>query len=139
MTHSEWVIVHDGARPCVSGAMIETGLAEARKTGAAVAAVPVNDTIKRAGRDRVVTKTLERDGLWAAQTPQVFRTNLLVAAHREVSANVNDDATMVERTGVRVRLFMGSFDNIKVTTTDDFRAAESILRARGRGVVGLTT
>ena len=134
---TEWTIVHDGARPCVDGAMIETGLSEVRETGAAVAAVPVKDTIKRAGRDRIVTETLERDGLWAVQTPQVFRTELLVDAHQRISEDVTDDASMVERCGHAVKIFTGSYDNIKVTTREDVRIAESILRAGGRGVPGL--
>ena len=125
-----WVVVHDGARPCVGAGLIETGLLEARKTGAATSAVPVNDTIKRARRDGVVEETLARDGLWAVQTPQMFRTDLLIAAHERVSDDVTDDASMVERCGGRVRVFMGSYDNIKVTTPEDLRMAESILKAR---------
>ena len=135
---TDWIIVHDGARPCVDGAMIETGLREARETGAAVAAVPVKDTIKAVGPGRVVTETLDREGLWLIQTPQVFRTDLLVAAHEEVSEDVTDDASMVERCGHSVKVFMGSYDNVKVTVPEDVGIVEAALRARGRVVSGLT-
>ena len=135
---TDWIIVHDGARPCVDSAMIETGLKEARETGAAVAAVPVKDTIKAVGPGRVVTETLDREGLWLIQTPQVFRTDLLVAAHEEVSEDVTDDASMVERCGHVVKVFMGSYDNIKVTVPEDVGIVEAVLRGRGRVVPGLT-
>ena len=125
-----WVIVHDGARPFIEGGMIARGLAEARSTGAAVAAVPVNDTIKSADTDQIVNQTIPRDGLWAVQTPQVFRRDLLMDAHRQVQDDVTDDAAMVERAGGRVRLFMGSYHNLKITTPDDMLLAEGILRAR---------
>ena len=134
---TEWTIVHDGARPCVDGAMIETGLREARDTGAAVAAVPVKDTIKAVGPGRVVTETLDREGLWLIQTPQVFRTDLLAAAHKEVSEDVTDDASMVERCGHAVKVFMGSYDNAKVTVPEDVSIVEAVLRGRGRVVPGL--
>ena len=104
---------------------------EARQGGAAVAAVPVRDTIKTAGPDLAVTSTLSRDGLWAVQTPQVFSTDLLSRAHRQVSQDVTDDATMVERIGASVRIFMGSYANIKVTSPEDISVAEAILKARG--------
>ena len=135
---TDWIIVHDGARPCVDGAMIETGLSEAQETGAAIAAVPVKDTIKAVGPGRVVTETLDRRGLWLVQTPQVFRSDLLVAAHGEVSEDVTDDASMVERSGHAVKVFMGSYDNIKVTVPEDIGIAEAILRGKGRVVPGLT-
>jgi 2-C-methyl-D-erythritol 4-phosphate cytidylyltransferase len=127
---SDWVIVHDGARPFIDKDTIARGLAEAELTGAAVAAVPVKDTIKSADSELFVTQTLRRDGLWAVQTPQVFRRRLLDEAHRRVLDDVTDDAAMVERTGVRVRIFKGSYHNIKVTTPEDLPIAEAILRAR---------
>ena len=130
LSGSEWIIVHDGARPFVSGEMIATGLAEARSTGAAAAAVPVKDTIKSADERGFVEETLPRDTLWAAQTPQVFRRQLLAEAHSHVSEDATDDAAMVERVGGKVRLFQGSYDNIKVTTPEDLAVAEAILRRR---------
>jgi 2-C-methyl-D-erythritol 4-phosphate cytidylyltransferase len=95
-----------------------------------MAAVPVKDTIKVAGPDGVVLRTVDREGLWAAQTPQVFRTDLLVEAHRRITDDVTDDASMVERMGGEVKLFMGSYDNLKVTAPEDLRLAEALLGAR---------
>jgi len=136
----EWVLVHDGARPLVSAEAIERGLAAARETGAAVPAVPVADTVKLAAPDGTVERTLDRSRLWAAQTPQVFRYDLLLRAHREVStdpsaalrAGLTDDAAMLEALGLPVKLFVGSATNIKVTTPDDLRLAEAILRSENR-------
>ena len=130
---TQWIIVHDGARPFLDEGLIATGLAEAEHTGAALAAVPVKDTIKCAGADLLVTDTLQRDGLWAAQTPQVFRRDLLAEAHRRVSEDVSDDASMIERIGGKVRIFPGSPSNIKVTTPEDLLIAEVIVRARESG------
>jgi len=125
----EWVLVHDGARPLVSAELIERGLAAARETGAAVPAVPLADTVKLAAADGTVERTLDRSHLWAAQTPQVFRYDLLLRAHREVTAEVTDDAAMLEALGLPVKLFEGSAANIKVTTPEDLRLAEALLAA----------
>ena len=78
----------------------------------------------------IVTQTIPRDSLWAVQTPQVFETELLSNAHRSVSDYVTDDSTMVERIGRPVKIFMGSYDNIKVTTPEDIPIAETILLTR---------
>ena len=136
---SQWTIVHDGARPLVDLEMLDKGLSAAKETGAAVAAVPVKDTIKSARPDLSVAETISREGLWVAQTPQVFRTELLVRAHRRVLEDVTDDATMVERLGGVVRLFMGSYANIKVTTPEDLEVAEAILKSQGREGDGRVT
>ena len=126
----DWVIVHDGARPFASSEMIIRGIEEAEHTGAAVAAVPVKDTIKVIGDDNIVVDTPDRNRLWASQTPQIFRRELLARAHESVSEDVTDDAAMVERIGGKVRLFMGSYENIKVTTAEDVAIAEAILASR---------
>ena len=122
-----WIVVHDGARPFVTPDMVSRGLVEAAETGAAVAGVPVSDTIKSVDGNRLVTETLRRDGLWAVQTPQVFRRRLLAEAHRSLAGDFTDDASMVERMGVGVRVFQGMVRNIKVTTPDDLRIAEALL------------
>lgn len=127
----EWVVVHDGARPLVTGDLIESGLQAAADTGAAVAAVPVTDTIKVAGPDLVVRYTPARDSLWAVQTPQVFRYDILKKAYRKVKDEVTDDATVVEQLGHRVVLYRGSYDNIKITNPDDLVLAEVLLQKRG--------
>jgi 2-C-methyl-D-erythritol 4-phosphate cytidylyltransferase len=116
--------IHDGARPLVTAELIQRGLAVARETGAAVAAVPVTDTIKIAGDDGIVRETPPRSNLWAVQTPQVFRYDIISDAYRQVTAEVTDDASLVERLGYRVKLYMGSYDNIKITTPDDLALAQ---------------
>lgn len=123
----DYVVVHDGARPLVTPELIERGLETARATGAAVPAVPLADTVKEADLDGVVLRTLDRSSLWAVQTPQIFRYDLLVRAHYEIKADVTDDAAMVEALGERVRRFEGDRRNLKVTTIEDLRLVESLL------------
>lgn len=130
LTDVEWVVVHDGARPLVDVGIIDRGLDAATETGAAVAAVPVTDTIKRAGPGRIVVDTPPREELWAAQTPQVFRRTVLAGAHERVAEDVTDDAAMVELVGGAVKLFMGSYENIKVSTPEDLAAARVLLESR---------
>jgi 2-C-methyl-D-erythritol 4-phosphate cytidylyltransferase len=120
----EWIIIHDGARPLLTQDLILRGLEAARETGAAAAAVPVTDTIKLAGEDRTVIETPPRRNLWAVQTPQVFRTAIIKEAYRQAQGDVTDDSTLVEQTGGRVKLYMGSYDNIKITTPRDLAIAE---------------
>lgn len=124
---AEWTIVHDGARPCVTGRTFEQGLAEARRTGAAIAGVPVKDTVKIVDADLNVTATPDRSAVWAVHTPQVFSTELLKRAHDTISDDVTDDASMVERLGAGVRVFFGSYANIKVTTAEDLAIAEALI------------
>ena len=126
----EWAIVHDGARPCIDAAMIEAGLRAAKATGAAAPAQPVSDTIKEVDDTGIVVRTLPRDRLRAAQTPQVFSTRLLRRAHEQVRGDVTDDAAMIEMIGGSVRLFPGSSENLKVTTPLDLAIAEAILERR---------
>jgi 2-C-methyl-D-erythritol 4-phosphate cytidylyltransferase len=123
----DWVLVHDGARLLIEPAISE-GLAAARETGAAVPAVPIADTVKMAGADGAIASTVDRSRLWAAQTPQVFRYDLLLRAHREVAADVTDDAAMLEVLGLPVKLYPGSPLNIKVTNPQDLSIAEALLR-----------
>ena len=133
VAETEFIAVHDGARPFVDDSMIERGLATARVTGAAVAGVAVKDTIKACGPNRVVTKTLDRRGLWAIQTPQIFRTGVLSAAYETVTAEVTDDAAMVELGGGLVAVFDGHPENIKITTPDDLLVAR-LIASRRQGV-----
>lgn len=114
-----WVAVHDGARPCITGDVLDRALHAVRHWPAAVAAVPVKDTIKVVGDDDVITATPERSTLWAAQTPQVFDYRLLMRAHRSASMEYTDDAGMVEALGQSVRIFLGGYENLKVTTQED--------------------
>ncbi|MDO8491117.1 MAG: 2-C-methyl-D-erythritol 4-phosphate cytidylyltransferase [Dehalococcoidia bacterium] len=128
----DWVVIHDGARPCLTVDLIERGLEEATKTGAAIAAVPVSDTIKAVLPDARVERTLQREMLWAVQTPQVFRFDVVWTAYRQATVVATDDASLVEMSGVPVRVYMGSRQNIKVTTPEDVILAEAILKNRGR-------
>lgn len=127
----DWVIIHDGARPLVTADLIERGLEAAKATGAAAAAVPATDTIKVVGRDEIVRQTPLRQNLRVVQTPQVFRFDVIQIAHQQDVSNVTDDATLVERLGHRVKLYTGSYDNIKITTPDDLALAEFLLKKRG--------
>lgn len=125
----DWVLVHDGCR-LLAEDVVARGLEAARETGAAVPAVPIFDTVKEAA-DGLVLRTVDRGALWAIQTPQVFHYDLLLRAHREVTAEVTDDAAMLEALGLPVRLFPGARANIKVTTPEDLSLAEAILAAGG--------
>ena len=131
LRHCDWVIIHDGARPLVTVELIEQGLEAARETGAVIAAVPVTDTIKVAGDDRIVRQTPSRQNLWAVQTPQVFRLGIISEAYRQAKEEVTDDASLVEQSGYKVKLYMGSYTNIKVTTPDDLALAEVLWQKQG--------
>ncbi len=130
MGERRWVAVHDGARPCVSGDVLERALDEVRGSGAAIAAVPVKDTIKVVGDDLAISDTPDRATLWAAQTPQAFDYQTLVDAHRAAEVEYTDDAAMVEAVGHRVTIFRGDYNNLKVTTPEDLDMVKLIL---GRG------
>lgn len=122
-----WAVIHDGARPFLTPELIWNGVEAARETGAAVAAVPVKDTIKLADDTGLVTATLERGRLWAIQTPQVFAFDVITQAYQELATEVSDDAAAVERREGKVKLYMGSYRNIKVTTPEDLVLAEVIV------------
>ena len=126
----EWVIIHDAARPCVDQATIYRGLEAATETGAAVAAVPVTDTIKSVDEQGQVVETLHRSTLWSVQTPQVFRRSLLEACIANSDADATDEAMILERMGHTVKVFQGNDGNIKVTTPQDLAIAEAILASR---------
>ncbi len=127
----QWVVIHDGARPCLSQGLIEEGLSEARQSGAAIPALPVTDTIKVVSSDHFVTKTPLRQRLWSVQTPQVFRFDIINEAYRKAQGEATDDATLVENLGYKVKVYPGSYTNIKVTTPEDLILAEAIFRERG--------
>lgn len=126
------VVVHDGARPMVTSGIIEKGIATAKKHGTAVAAVPAKNTIKVADSDDYVSQTLKRDNLWEIQTPQVFRYDIIAQAYKDISGDATDDATLVERNGQKVKLYMAAYDNIKVTTVEDLYLARLIYKTRGK-------
>ena len=129
----QWVVIHDGARPCLTADLIERGLAEARQTGAAIAAVPVKETVKMVDAQGIIENTLDREKVWIAQTPQIFRSDIITEAYRARRGEVTDDAALVEALGYKVKVYMGSYDNIKVTTSEDLALAEIILGGRDEG------
>ena len=117
----EYVMIHDGVRPFASRRLMEETFLAARKTGAAVAAIPATDTVKR-GAGGYVVETLVREELWMIQTPQMFRTKVILEAYREAAAcewKGTDDASFVERAGGKGSLVMGARTNITVTTPED--------------------
>jgi 2-C-methyl-D-erythritol 4-phosphate cytidylyltransferase len=124
----DWVLIHDGARPFLTSSLILSGLDAAQETGSAIAAVPVTDTIKISHKNYLVDSTMGRDSLWSVQTPQIFRFDIISQAYQKTSEDVTDDATLVEKMGYPVKLYMGSYHNIKITTREDLVIAESISR-----------
>lgn len=126
-----WVAIHDGARPCLEPGLIEEGLREARQSGAAIAAVPVKETIKMVEQEGVIQDTPKRETLRAAQTPQIFRSDIIMEAYHRAEGEATDDAALVEALGYKVKTYMGSYDNIKVTTSEELALAEVLLRNRG--------
>lgn len=126
LKYGEWVVIHDGARPLVTIDLIEKGLDAAKETGSAVAALPVTDTIKVTGADAIVRQTLSRQNLRAVQTPQIFRIDVIVNTYRHVFGDVTDDASLVEKAGYKVKLYPGTYDNIKITTPADLAMAEAL-------------
>jgi 2-C-methyl-D-erythritol 4-phosphate cytidylyltransferase len=131
----EFVAIHDAVRPLTPHSLIDTVFSTAKKHGAAMLAMPVADTLKHvdAATNRI-TKTVPREGLWMAQTPQVFRRELIVAAYakrKEMNIPITDDAQLVEAQGHEVVVVRGSPVNFKITTQEDIELAEAILKARG--------
>ncbi len=126
---ADFVCVHDAARPCLTDAWIDEIFQAADRTGAAIFAIPVVGTLKRVAGGKI-EKTVARDGLWEAQTPQVFRRQLLLDAYaRREGFAATDDAQLVERLGHAVAVVPGSPINLKITTKEDMRLAEQALRA----------
>ncbi len=127
------VLVHDGVRPFVTAEMIRESVELAKKGECVAVGVPLKDTVKEVDDKGLVRHTLERSRLWAIQTPQAFPFKTLKRAYEESSQQRifgTDDAMLVERTGGKVRVIMGSYENIKITTPEDLVLAEEILKRR---------
>lgn len=127
----EFVAIHDAVRPCITDTLIDAVFARAIQTGAALLAVPVNDTLKQADGSQKVQSTVSRAGMWLAQTPQVFRRDWLEAAYakrKELKDKITDDSQLVEAMGHPVHLVEGAPSNIKITTKADVMLAESLLK-----------
>jgi 2-C-methyl-D-erythritol 4-phosphate cytidylyltransferase len=127
------VLIHDGARPLITVDLIERALAETEKWQATVAAVPVKDTIQVTDGAGFVRETLPREQLWSVQTPQTFTLPLIREAHGKALQDGfvgTDDGSLVERLGKPVKIIMGAYDNIKVTTPEDLIIAEALMKKR---------
>jgi 2-C-methyl-D-erythritol 4-phosphate cytidylyltransferase len=133
----DFVAVHDAARPCIAEEWIDAVFAAATKSDAAILATPVNGTLKRAGANQTVAETVSRAQLWEAQTPQVFRRQLLLDAYaRRGGEPATDDSQLVERLGHSVSLVPCPALNIKITTKDDLRLASLIMKALPKPKLG---
>lgn len=131
---ADLVVVHDGVRPFITGTLVRAVVEAARRFGAASCGLPVRDTVKRV-REGFVEATVDRGGLWLIQTPQAFRRTLLWEAHEKARRDGflgTDDAVLVERLGVPVRMIAGLQENLKITTPDDLARARVLTSARGR-------
>ncbi len=132
--HTNIVVIHDGARPFVDVGVVWRVIEQAIEHGGAIAAVPVKDTIKQAAPSGAVLKTIQRDRLWAAQTPQAFSYDVLQRAHESAEADGymgTDDAELVERLGVATIVIVeSSYENLKITTPEDLIVAQRIAAAR---------
>ena len=126
------VLVHDGVRPFIQEDIVKNGIARAEQTGAVVVAMPIHDTVKRVDAQRRIQETLNREGLWQIQTPQIFRYDWLIEAHQHAlqeNWDVTDDAALIERKGYPVSVVEGSCMNIKITRPDDLVFGEAIFNS----------
>ncbi len=128
----QWIGVHDAARPCLTKQSLDAVIAVADRTGAAILASPIRGTVKRCNNKDQISETVPRDGLWEAQTPQLFRANILKTAYAKMKGKPTDDSQVVEQSGVSVVCVEGPETNIKITTKEDLKIAESFLKVPQR-------
>lgn len=130
----DYVLIHDGARACIAGKVIEDAINNVMKYKTAVAAVPVKDTIKQASPDGYVTATPDRNTLWQIQTPQAFKRENIIMAYDKMyesgrTKGITDDAMVMEQFGYdRIKLFMSDYNNIKFTTKEDIPVVSELLK-----------
>lgn len=125
------VVIHDGARPLIEETLIRDSIEKAQKYGAAIAAIPIKDTVKKSENNFFINKTLNREEIWRAQTPQTFKYDLILPAYHKAYKDkylATDDAAILERYGHKVKLIIGSEENIKITTPFDIIVAENFLK-----------
>ncbi len=128
--NSDIVVIHDGVRPFVRGDILETCIKEAELYGACITGIPVVETLKKTDINGNICETLERDSVWLARTPQAFKYYLIKKAHenaRKKGFSVTDDSSLLEVIGKRVRIIEDDRFNIKITTREDLKYAESII------------
>ena len=124
---ADLVCVHDAVRPCICQVWVDAVFAEAGKTGAAILACPVHGTLKRVSASNVIDQTASREDLWEAQTPQVFRKDIILKAYAGRIDDVTDDAQLVEAIGHPVSVVMGDPRNVKITTKADLALAAAVI------------
>ena len=124
--------VHDAARPCLTKQSFDALIAAADRTGAAILASPIRGTVKRCNNQDQISETVPRDGLWEAQTPQLFQANILKTAYAKMRGRPTDDSQVVEQSGVPVVCVEGPETNIKITTKEDLKIAEAFLKVPQR-------
>ncbi|MDD5015513.1 MAG: 2-C-methyl-D-erythritol 4-phosphate cytidylyltransferase [Atribacterota bacterium] len=125
------VVIHDGARPLVEEAIIQDSIEKAQKYGAAIVAIPIKDTVKKSENNFYINKTLNREKIWRAQTPQTFKYDIILPAYHQAYKDkylATDDAAIVEKYGHKVKLIIGPEENIKITTPFDLIVAEVFLK-----------
>jgi len=130
---ADFIAIHDAVRPCVTEALINAVFSKAVQVGAALLAVPVGDTVKQVDSQNQVKTTMPRQGLWLAQTPQVFRRDWLTEAfsnRAKLGKHITDDAQLVEAAGHPVHVVEGSLSNIKITSKGDLHLADAILKSQ---------
>jgi 2-C-methyl-D-erythritol 4-phosphate cytidylyltransferase len=128
----DFVAIHDSVRPCVTTELIDKVFQQAVKSGAAILALGMTDSLKRGSSTEpvVIEQSLSRESLWLAQTPQVFSKEILIKAFKNVPKGATDDSQVVEATGATVSIVVGSSSNIKITNRDDLFLADAILKSR---------
>jgi len=129
----DYILIHDGTRPFITDRLIASSLRAAQRFGAGVIAVPVKPTLKYAKGTSRVQYTPDRRDFWEAQTPQVFRRDIIEKAYRNLGKKkikITDDSMLVEQLGVRPKLVLGSYSNIKITTQEDLALAKILYRDR---------
>ena len=130
---ADLIALHDAVRPCVTKEQINAVFQAAAKTGAAILAQPLVGTIKQVSKDKNIVKTIDRRDLWEAQTPQVFKPDIIRKAHAQqdkIKAGITDDAQLVEALGIPVTIVNSTSSNIKITSNEDIAIAGAILKAR---------
>jgi 2-C-methyl-D-erythritol 4-phosphate cytidylyltransferase len=130
---SEYVAIHDGARPLITPETISACLALARKHGAACCAAPIPDTVKRSSYEQAVSESVDRQNLWAMQTPQIFSSGLILQAYASLMAHnelVTDEVSAIQKIGKRVQLLQNDDYNFKITFPRDLPLAEQVLDIR---------
>ncbi|MDD5022219.1 MAG: 2-C-methyl-D-erythritol 4-phosphate cytidylyltransferase, partial [Endomicrobiaceae bacterium] len=129
----DFVAVHDAARPLITEKIIKDVIESSKKFGGAIAAVTSKDSIKFSKSGTKITKSLDRKTIWNAQTPQIFKKDILKKAYsKKISKSTTDDAQLVEKTGTKSALVFASYENFKITEQTDFLLAEAILKKRGK-------